>query len=462
MLAYLAMMAPRLVELRRALKPTGSLYLHCDPTASHYLKLLLDAVFGPERFRNEIVWKRTSAHSSAKRYGPVHDVILYYTVGDEYTWNPQHQDYDQTYIDAFYTHRDPDGRQWRRSDLTAAGVRHGSSGKPWRGIDVAAKGNHWKFTIETLDKLDAEGRIHWPKKIAGVPMYKRYLDEMKGVVLQDMWNDIKPMHNLDKDRLGYPTQKPIALLERVVLASSNPGDIVLDPFCGCGTTVEAAQKLGRTWIGIDITHLAISLIKVRLGDSFGDAASYGVVGEPTTAEDAAVLAGSDKYQFQWWALGLVGARPVEQKKGADKGIDGRLYFHDGSTATRQIIFSVKGGKLKATDVRDLRGVLDREKAEIGVLLSFEDPTALMRAEAASAGFYKSPWGMHPKMQLLTVAEILAGTSVDYPRTVGSNQTYKQAQRQVLKVAEQIGFGDVEGEFPPEAPPKRKPRKKPRG
>ena len=306
--------------------------------------------------------------------------------------------------------------------------------------------------------LDAAGLIYWPTR-GSVPQQKRYLDEAPGVQIQDIVTDIRPISSQAQERLGYPTQKPVALLERVVLASSNPGDVVLDPFCGCGTTVEAAQKLGRSWVGIDITHLAISLIKVRLRDAFGDDAKYEVVGEPTTAEDAAVLAESDKYQFQWWALGLVGARPVEQKKGADKGIDGRLYFHDGSAATRQIIFSVKGGKLKATDVRDLRGVIDREKAEIGVLLSFEDATALMRAEAASAGFYKSPWGMHPKLQLLTVAEILAGTSVDYPRTVGVNQTYKQAPRQVLKVAEQLGFEDAVAEITPAVAPKKQRKKR---
>jgi hypothetical protein len=277
-----------------------------------------------------------------------------------------------------------------------------------------------------MAEFEAAGRLVYTR--SGMPEYKRYLDEMPGVPLQDVWTDIAPINSQAQERLGYPTQKPEALLERIISASSNPGDVVLDPFCGCGTTIGAAQSLGRSWIGIDVTHLAISLIKVRLRDAFGDAAKYRVIGEPTTAEDAAALAESDKYQFQWWALGQVGARPVEQKKGADRGIDGRLYFHDGSKTTRQIIISVKGGKLKATDVRDVRAVMEREKAEIGVLLSFEPPTKLMRTEAASAGFYESPWGKHPRLQLLTVAELLGGKGIDYPRTAGINRTFKQAPK----------------------------------
>jgi site-specific DNA-methyltransferase (adenine-specific) len=279
-----------------------------------------------------------------------------------------------------------------------------------------------------LDQWDKEGRIHWPAKKGGVPMYKRYADEMPGVPLQDMWTDIPPLHNLAAERLGYPTQKPEALLERIIAASTNKGDTVLDPFCGCGTTVAAAQRLGRRWVGIDVTHLAISLIKSRLQTAFGGAATYRVIGEPTTVEDAKVLAASDPYQFQWWALGLVGARGAEEKKGADKGIDGRLYFHDGSGKTKQVIISVKAGGLHRAQVHELRGVVDREKAEIGVLLSFEDPTRPMREEAASAGFYDSPWGKHPRIQLLTVGEVLEGKGIDYPRTAGANVTLKPAPR----------------------------------
>ncbi len=458
MLAYLAMMAPRLIELRRALKPTGSLYLHCDPTASHYLKLLLDAVFEPQHFQNEIIWKRTGSHGGAKKWGPIHDSLLFYTKTDDFTWNRVFQEYDAQYLEDFYRFEDNRGR-YRLVTLTGAGTRTGDSGKPWRSVDPTKSGRHWAVptqalqrsdpnrnfatlsTQEKLDLLDEAGLVYWPPK-GQIPQQKRYVDENPGVQLQDIITDIKPLSSQASERLGYPTQKPEALLERIINASSNPGDIVLDPFCGCGTTVSAAQKLNRQWIGIDITHLAISLIKTRLRDAFGDMARYKVIGEPTTAEDAAALAESDKYQFQWWALGLVGARPAAEKKGADKGIDGRLYFHDGSEQTRQIIFSVKGGNLKATDLRDLRGVVDREKADIGVLLSFETPTKLMRQEASLGGFYTSPWGKHARLQLFTVAELLGGASVDYPKAGGANRTFKQAPRAVQKVAEPLGLFDL--------------------
>ena len=244
--------------------------------------------------------------------------------------------------------------------------------------------------------------------------------------------DINPLNNATAERLGYPTQKPLALLERLITLASNPGDVVLDPFCGCGTTIDAAQKLGRRWVGIDLTHLAIGLIKKRLRDTYGAAVekTYEVIGEPTTVEDAETLAKDDPYQFQWWALGLVGARPTEQKKGADKGIDGRLFFHDEKGGkTKQIILSVKAGALHAPYVRDLRGVIEREKAEIGVLLCFDEPTKLMRTEAASCGFYTSPWGTkHPRLQILTIADLMGGKGIDYPAPVHTNVTLKNAPK----------------------------------
>jgi len=276
----------------------------------------------------------------------------------------------------------------------------------------------------------AQGRLYYSK--TGIPSYIRYLDEMPGVALQDIWSDIPPIGPGAAERLGYPTQKPLALLERIVQASSNEGDVVLDPFCGCGTTIDAAQKLGRRWIGIDITHLAINLIRHRLLDTYGEAIkeTYAVIGEPTSVPDARVLAQQDPYQFQWWALGLVGARPAEGKKGADKGIDGRLYFHDdpNTRKTKQIVFSVKAGKTSVAHVRDLCHVVDREKAQIGVLISMHPNTKPMRAEAADAGFYESPWGKHPKIQLLTVTELLDGKRVDMPPAPGVNVTFKKAPK----------------------------------
>ena len=444
MLAYLAMMAPRLVELRRVLKETGSIYLHCDPTASHYLKILLDGVFGPQMFLSEIVWKRTSAHNSAKRWGPVHDVLLFYGKGDRPAWNRIFQDYDEEYVRKFYCHEDRNGR-YRLGDLTGAGKRKGESGLPWRGVNPTKAGRHWAVPApdplpemwdrlsvqQRLDYLDADGLVHWPR-IDGIPQFKRYLRIDRGIPIQDVITDIDPLSPHAKERLGYPTQKPEALLERIIKASSNAGNVVLDPFCGCGTTIQVAQRLYRRWIGIDITHLAIGLIKQRLSDSFGANAknTYKVVGEPTDYAGAALLAAEDKYQFQWWALGLVGARPAEQKRGADRGFDGRIYFHDEERGgkTKQILFSVKAGGVQVSQVRDLRGTIDREEAEMGVFLCFEPPTKPMLREAAEAGLYKSTDGTtYPRLQILTIQQILDGEQPKFPPFARS-VTYKQAPK----------------------------------
>jgi hypothetical protein len=388
-------------------------------------------------------------------------VILFYGRGGEYVWTNPRGEHDPAYIEKHFNYDDEKtGRRFEPITLTGSGVRHGDSGKPWRGIDPTAVGRHWaipgrilmalgltgRTVQDKLDALDAAGRIYWPEKKGGTPRLKWFAEELQGQSLPDVWTDIPPIAAKAAERLGYPTQKPESLLERIVAASSEEGGMVLDPFCGCGTTIAAAQKLGRQWVGIDVTHLAIALIKTRLRDAYGDTVEYDVIGEPVSVEDAAVLAESDPYQFQWWALGLVGARPVEQKKGADRGIDGRLFFHEGEkdAKTRQIIFSVKAGQLHANHVRDLVGVLTREKAAIGVLLSFEEPTKPMRREAASAGFYESHFGRFPAIQLLTVREILAGKAVDYPRTAGTNITYKRAPSALRKVAEPTPtvFGDM--------------------
>ncbi len=437
MLAYLSMMAPRLVELHRKLRPTGALYLHCDPTASHYLKLLLDAVFGPENFKNELIWKRTVPKSDfrqgATNWPRVHDALLYYVKDDEQaTFRQPFAPYSAQYVQEKYNLRDPDGRRYQLTSLIAPGA--GSRGHP--KYELMGITRYWRYNAEKMNALVAAGRVVQPSPGA-VPRYKRYLDEMSGIPIGDMWDDVAPINSQAQERLGYPTQKPVALLERILAASSAEGGVVLDPFCGCGTTIEAAQKLGRKWIGIDVTHLAIGLIKIRLRDAFGDAPSYRVIGEPTTVEGAERLAHDEPYQFQAWALGLVGARQsTTVKKGADKGIDGQLNFYDGSDKSRQIVISVKAGKLHAAYVRDLAGVIAREKADIGVMLSFEQPTRQMRAEAASAGFYTSPWGSHPRLQLLTVGELLDGKRIDYPQTAGVNQTYKQAPK-ARKVAEPL-------------------------
>jgi DNA modification methylase len=424
MLAYLSMMAPRLVELRRVLKPTGSLYLHCDPTASHYLKLLLDAVFGPENFRTEIIWKRTSGHSDARGFGHAHDSILYVTRSDKFTWNQLYQPYEDAYVEQYYRYKDPDGRRFMSGDASAAGLSGGGYVYEWRGVT-----REWRHPVETMQRLDGEGRIFYTRN--GIARVKRYLDEAKGMPAQDVWADLEALRSWHTERLGYPTQKPLALLERIIAASSNPGDVVLDPFCGCGTAVDAAQRLGRQWIGIDVTHLAVNLIKHRLRTAYSDAVEFDVIGEPTDTAGAQELATTDPYQFQWWALGLVGARPVEQKKGADKGIDGRLFFHEQQGGeTRQVILSVKAGHVHRNHVHELRGVLDREQAAIGVLISMEQATKPMREEAASAGLYEGQWGQkYPRLQLLTVGELLSGKRIEMPDTqLGANVTHKAAPK----------------------------------
>lgn len=433
MMAYLAMMAPRLVELRRVMKPTASIYLHCDPTASHYLKLLMDAIFGIENCLNEIIWQRSGAHNDANRWGRVSDTLLFYTKTDKYTWNTQYVPYDEDYINERYHYKDEaTGRLFWPNTMTAAGA---GPARVFRGKPMEPpSGTHWRFSQDMINRMEAEGRIYYSAQ--GKPYVKSFLDEQKGKPVQNIWTDIR-MTKSGAERLGYPTQKPIALLERIINASCPEKGVVLDPFCGCGTAVAAAQSLNRSWIGIDITHLAITLIKSRLFDSFGAAASYKVIGEPVSLPDAQALADSDQYQFQWWALGLVGARPAEQKKGSDKGIDGRLYFHDEAegSKTKQVILSVKAGhNVGALFVRDLRAVIEREKAQIGVLITMQDPTQPMRSEAAEAGFYSSPGSgtSHPRLQILTISELLAGKKIDMPFGGQGNITFKKAGKVIVQ------------------------------
>ncbi|MFI5417275.1 MAG: site-specific DNA-methyltransferase [Candidatus Lutacidiplasmatales archaeon] len=430
MLAYLSMMAPRLVELRRVLRVQGSLFLHCDPTASHYLKILLDGVFGPTVFRNEIIWKRTSAHSDSKRAGRVHDVLLFYSRTDDPTWNPVYQPYDPEYLETYYRYKDPDGRRYASGDVAAAGP---GPARKFRGqLREPPPGSHWRFSQEKLDQFVTEGRIYFTPN--GFPRYKRYLDEMSGMPLQDLWADkeVQPVVSWSKEGLGFPTQKPEALIDRIVSACTNLGDTVLDPFCGCGTTIASAQRLGRRWIGIDVTHLAITLIRSRLADAYGDAVSYKVVGEPADEAGAEALAKLDRYQFQWWALGKIRARPVaeERKKGADSGIDGKLFFREKENGpVKTIVIQVKSGTLKLSEVRDFAHVIAREKAQIGVLLTLDEPTREMRTEAAGMGFYKPEYKLsdddrYDKYQILSIADLFEGKQPAYPPF--RNVTFKPA------------------------------------
>jgi site-specific DNA-methyltransferase (adenine-specific) len=285
-----------------------------------------------------------------------------------------------------------------------------------------------------MQRLHDDGRIWYPDSKAKRPQLKRYLNENRGQVLGTVWDDIAPLNSQAAERLGYPTQKPVALLERIIAASSNPGDVVLDPFCGCGTAVAAAQKLGRRWLGIDITHLAIALQKYRMEQMY-PGMTVQVIGDPKDIGAAHQLANDGRYQFQWWALSLVRARPVGGdagskvgKKGSDKGIDGVINFvDDAGGKPKRVLVQVKSGKVKSGDIRDLVGTVQREGAQLGVFITLEEPSRDMRTEATSAGFYDSPgWGKaYPKVQILTIAELLRGVDVQMPPPFG---TFKAAQR----------------------------------
>ena len=418
MMAYLSMMAVRLLELRRVLKPTGSIYLHCDPTASHYLKILMDATFGPEHFLNEIIWKRTHSHGNvARNYGAINDNILFYAKGQDHVWHQRYTPFPPEYVEEKFTGKDPDGRRYQNVTLRNPGVRPNLR-YPYtasNGITYHPHPNGWSCEIERMRKYDREGRLHFPAKEGGQLRLRMYLDEQPGIRLQNIWADIPALNSQAQERLGYPTQKPQALLERILTASSNKGDLVLDPFCGCGTTIHAAQKLKRQWIGIDITYLAISLIEKRLRDAF-PGIKYEVHGTPKDLDGARDLAARDKYQFQWWAVSLVNAVPFAgRKKGADSGIDGLIYFKPEGRVTEKAIVSVKGGEnVNVAMVRDLAHVVDRENARIGVFITLADSTGPMRTEAVKAGYYETLYGRYPKIQILTIRELFEGKQPNIP------------------------------------------------
>ena len=434
MLAYLVMMTARLIELHRVLKPTGSLYLHCDPTASHYLKIILDDIFGVQNCRTEISWKRASAHNDAKQgrkqYGNIRDIIFFYTKSEAWTWNWLYTPYTQGYLDDTYKYIEPHtNRRYTLDNITGPGGQ--AKGNP--SYEVMGVTRYWRYSRENMEELIRQGRIIQTKP-GNVPRYKRYLDEMPGVALQNDWNDISPVQSKSSERLGYPTQKPLSLLERIILASSNEGDVVLDPFCGCGTAVAAAQKLGRRWLGIDITSLGISLQKYRLETMF-PGIDINVEGFPKDVDGAKTLLQTDRYQFQWWALSLVRARPMggiegkPGKKGRDRGIDGVIHFIEEMNGhPKTVIVQVKSGHVKSGDIRDLRGVIEREQAALGVFITFEKPSEEMKLEAARAGVYHAQgWNIEcPRIQILTIEELLRNKKhVIMPPSYG---TFKEAQR----------------------------------
>ena len=430
--SYLVMMAVRLVEMHRVLKTTGSLYLHCDPTASHYLKIILDIIFRPQNFKNEIIWQRTNVHSDSKTWSRVTDTIFFYTKSDKFKWNPLYAPHSEDYLQSKYRHSDPDGRIYRLGDMTSPNPRPNMMYE-WKGH--ASPPNGWRYSQETMAKLDAQGRIWYPSDKSKRPQLKRYLEEMSGRLFSNVWTDIPPINSQAKERLGYPTQKPVALLERILQASSNPGDVILEPFCGCGTALHAAQKLNRKWIGIDITHLAIALIESRLKSAF-PGITFEVYGTPKDIEGAKDLARRDKYQFQWWACSLVEVPPYQgKKKGADGGIDGLRYisdFENGQEIKRKIIVSVKGGEnLNLSMVRDLIGTLQNNKADLGFLITLAQPTKPMLTEATKAGFYRAGNGRdYPRLQIFTIEDLLTQRKrPEYLDLSLGDLTFKRAEKE---------------------------------
>lgn len=431
--AYLTMMTSRLLEIRRLMKDTASIYLHCDPSASHYLKVILDGIFGAENFRNEIIWKRTTAKSlMTKRMPSNHDIIFYYTKTSKYIFNQEalYTPYDEENLPettkSKYSNRDPDGRRYTLDNLT-----NPNSNRPNLTYEFLGVTKVWRWTRERMEEAYKNG-IVVQSKPGAVPRMKRYLDEQKGIPIDDVWTDINPLNSQAQERLGYPTQKPLALLDRIILTSTNEGDVVLDPFCGCGTAVHSAQKNRRDWMGIDITHLAISLIERRLRDAFPEC-KFDTLGTPKDFESAADLAERDKYQFQWWALSLIGAQPYkDKKKGADGGIDGQIFFDDGSL--RKILVSVKGGmNVSVSMIRDLIGTIKNNKADIGIFLTLAKPTKPMVVEALNAGFYESEHYSnkeYPRIQILTIEGLMNGTErAVYPDLTQGVYNFKKAQKE---------------------------------
>ncbi|HMU58896.1 MAG TPA: DNA methyltransferase, partial [Chitinophagaceae bacterium] len=435
--AYLTTMAHRLWYMHKLLKDTGSFYLHCDPTMSHYLKLLCDMLFGEDNFRNEIIWQRTSARSDSKKWNHIHDTILLYTKSDKYTWNKQYIAYDEAYTEKFYRFVEPEtGRRYASDNLTAAGTREGSSGNTWRGINVKGKGLHWKYTTEKLDVLDKEGRIIWPQKEGGVPRFKRYLDEMKGLAIQSIVDDIPPLSASSAEKLGYPTQKPEALLERIVSASSNEGDVVADFFCGCGTSISVAQRLNRKWLGADISHLAVRLILKRLIDTYGEGVKDNVKlhGFPKDVASAKMLAQdteNGRFGFQEWVIEVLLHGVVNIKKVADGGFDGYLTYQT-DKAKEFVLIETKSGGVNVKNIREFVQVIDKQKAAAGIFVCFADTvTKEMLKEAKAAGHIKlgtMDTGLD-KIQIITVDDLLNGKQPNLPNI---SSTFKKAQKKETK------------------------------
>lgn len=420
--AYLVNMAPRLVELHRVLKQTGSLYLHCDPTMSHYLKILLDAIFDPRNFRNEITWKRTTgvkgnAGQGAKHFGRDTDIIFYYVKSKSAPYNQQFTAYTEDAIRKQFKHvEEGTGRRYSLDPIDGPGGA--AKGNPF--YEVLGVSGYWRYKKETMDELVASGQIVQTKPGA-VPRRRKFLEDGKGVAVGSLWSDIPNLQASSAEALGYPTQKPLALLERIINTSTSPGDVVLDPFCGCGTAIDAAQKLERRWAGIDVTYIAIDLIEKRLLATFGPEIeeTYVVSGIPHDKAAAFALFKKNPFDFERWAVSMVGAQPNAKQVG-DKGIDGVARFPlGGKNQIGRVIVSVKGGtQINPAMVRDLAGTVQTQKAEMGVLILMGEPTRGMIDAVNHAGNYTHP-GSHdvfPRLQIISVPQLLNGSRPKMPPT----------------------------------------------
>jgi DNA modification methylase len=444
LLSYLVHMMLRITEIYRVLKPTGSFYLHCDPAASHYLKIIIDSIFCSQKgnYKNEIVWKRTSGHSDAEGYGSTHDTILYYSKTDNFTWNQQYQKYDQHYVEQYYRYSDPDGRKWMSDNLSAAGLSGGGYDYVWKGITRT-----WRCPIETMQRLDKEGKIFYTRN--GIPRRKRYLDEAKGIPAQDLWTDIEALRSWHKEKLGYPTQKPESLLERIISASSNEGDVVLDAYCGCGTTVAVSERLNRKWIGIDITYQSISLILKRLEEHFGISTLQNIKlsGVPEDFESAEALAHKEddrtRKEFEKWAVLTYSNNRamINEKKGGDGGIDGIAFMVDAENSKqeiKQVLFSVKSNKnLTPSVIRDLNGTMERDKAVIGILITLYPMDNLVKESKKYGTYENKMFGQtFQKIEVISISEILEGKTMKLPTSL---EILKKAEQKSKSKQQELDF-----------------------
>ncbi len=432
--AYLSTMAIRIFYMHKLLKDTGSFYLHCDSTMSHYLKLLCDMIFGEKNFQNEIIWKRTFAHSDSKKFSKITDTILFYSKSDKFKFNKQKVGYEEDYIKRYYNNVD-NGRLHALDSLVKP---KGSLGYFYNLLGCVPPSNGWRMPEDKAKQWILENRISIPKT-GNTPRYKRFLDEVDGLSLTNIWNDLPPINSQAKEALGYPTQKPEALLERIIKASSNESDVVADFFCGCGTTIAAAQKLNRQWLGADISHLAVRLIKKRLTETYGRGIEsnlklHGMPKDIGSAKELAQNVDGGRIGFQDWAIEVMLNGVVNEKKSADGGYDGYLTFYDNQKKKHFALIETKSGKLTVKNLREFVHVIETQKATVGVFVCFEENvTREMTKCAKDAGHIKMDGAEFPmdKIQIITIEDLFNGKQPQLPGAA-DNQTFKKAQKKESK------------------------------